>query len=99
MAIFPKTVQDRSSSDKAKELLKETDSEFPLCRKNFIWMAISGALIVIGFLLMLGGASTEEFNPDIFSVRRIVIGPTMTFIGFVAMGISIIVRPTLKNNH
>ena len=62
-------------------------------------MAISGALIVIGFLLMLGGASTEEFNPDIFSVRRIVIGPTMTFIGFVAMGISIIVRPTLKNNH
>ena len=93
MSIASKSAQDKGVSDKAKGLQKETDSEFPLCRKNFIWMAVSGAVIIIGFLLMLGGASTEEFNPDIFSTRRIVIGPTLAFIGFVAMGISIIVRP------
>ncbi len=96
MAISSRPAQAQPSSDKSKGLLKETDSEFPLCRKNFIWMAISGAVIVIGFLLMLGGASAEEFNPDIFSVRRIVIGPTMAFLGFVAMGVSIIVRPARK---
>lgn len=66
----------------------------PLQRANFIGMAISGAIIVIGFLLMLGGSSTtEEFNPDIFSVRRIVVGPCLAFIGFVAMAIAIIIDP------
>jgi hypothetical protein len=42
---------------------------------------------------MLGSGSTTEFNPDIFSTRRIVIGPTIAFIGFVAMAIAIIRRP------
>ena len=39
---------------------------FPLTKTNFILMGIAGAIIVLGFLLMLGGSSTEEaFNPDI----------------------------------
>lgn len=55
-------------------------------------------MIVIGFILMLGGATTEtEFNPDIFSTRRIVIGPAVAFLGFVAMAIAIIVKPRNKN--
>ncbi|MBO4943476.1 MAG: DUF3098 domain-containing protein [Muribaculaceae bacterium] len=66
----------------------------PLERGNFIAMAIAGALIVLGFILMLGGSSTvEQFNPDIFSVRRIVIGPAIAFIGFLAMGAAIIIDP------
>ena len=32
----------------------------PLQRGNFIGMAIAGAMIVLGFLLMLGGSSTAE---------------------------------------
>lgn len=54
-------------------------------KENFILMAISIAIIIIGFCLMLGGATTEEagFNPDIFSVRRIVIAPVITIIGFI----------------
>ena len=38
--------------------------------------AVCAGLILIGFLLMLGGGSSVEggFNPDIFSTRRIVIG-------------------------
>ncbi|MDE5662395.1 MAG: DUF3098 domain-containing protein, partial [Muribaculaceae bacterium] len=47
----------------------------PLQKGNFIAMAIAGALIVVGFILMLGDSSTtESFNPDIFSTRRIVVG-------------------------
>lgn len=72
----------------------EKASQLPLVKINFILMACSAALIVAGFLLMLGGSSNEtEFNTDIFSSRRIIIGPTIAFIGFVAMGISIIYRP------
>jgi len=79
-------------------LEKETASQFPLGRKNFMMMAIAGALIVVGFLLMLGGSSTEEaFNPDIFSARRVVVGPTISFIGFLFMGYAIIRRPSADN--
>ena len=44
-------------------------------------------------MLMLGGANDgATFNDDIFSTRRVVIGPTMAFMGFVAMGVSIIYK-------
>ena len=75
-------------------LIKEEKSQFPLERPNFIFMAIAGAIIVIGFLLMLGGGTTtESFNGGIFSTRRVVVGPTLSFIGFVLMGVAIIRRP------
>lgn len=83
------------SAGKGKEKLElETSEQLPLGRNNFIYMGVSAVLIVTGFLLMLGGSSTTEaFNPDIFSVRRIVIGPTVAFIGFIALGVSLILRP------
>lgn len=87
------------NKEKDAGLTKETESEFPLSVKNYKWMAVSALLIIVGFLLMLGGGSTEEFNPDIFSVRRIVVGPTIAFIGFVAMGVSIIIRPSHKSEN
>jgi len=69
----------------------------PLLKNNFIAMGISAALIFIGFLLMLGDSSTtENFNPDIFSARRIVVGPLIAFIGFVSMAIAIIIKPKDK---
>ncbi len=75
--------------------MQETENEarFPLTKTNFLLMAIAGATIIIGFLLMLGGSTTEtEFNPDIFSTRRIVVGPTIAFLGFVFMGFGVIYR-------
>ena len=72
-------------------------NEFPLAPANFIRMAIAVALIVVGFLLMSGGANDGEvFNEDIFSTRRIVIGPALSFIGFVYMAFAINFKK--KNN-
>ncbi len=66
----------------------------PLAKINFILMSIAGLMIIIGFLLMLGSSSSpEEFNPDIFSTRRIIVGPTIAFLGFLFMGFGIIYRP------
>lgn len=79
-------------------IITEGRQTMPLGKRNYIGMAIAAALIVVGFLLMLGGSSTaENFNPDIFSTRRIIIGPCMAFIGFVGMAIAIILRPS-KND-
>ena len=73
---------------------KKTDTR-PLGKENFILMGVSVALIVIGFLLMGGGATTEEtFNPDIFSTMRTAVGPGISFIGFVIMFFAIL----YKNN-
>ncbi len=82
-----------SLNNMSKNDTKES-AQLPLVKINFLLMAASAVLIIAGFLLMLGGSSTgDEFNPDIFSTRRIVVGPTIAFIGFVAMGVSIIYRP------
>lgn len=84
-------VKSGSAEKKQEEIVA---GRMPLARKNFIFMAIAGVMIVVGFLLMLGGGSTpEQFNPDIFSARRIVVGPTIAFLGFVFMGIAIIIKP------
>lgn len=90
-----KKILKKANREKSEE--RGTGVEMPLVRINFILMAVSAVIIIVGFLLMLGGNSgSEGFNPDIFSTRRIVVGPTMAFIGFVAMGIAIIYRPKSK---
>lgn len=71
---------------------KKTDTR-PLGKENFILMGVSVALIVIGFLLMGGGATTEEtFNHDIFSTMRTAVGPGISFIGFVIMFFAILYK-------
>ena len=86
-------------NEKKQTLIKEEHSALPLTRVNFIAMAVAGVMIVVVFLLMLGAPSTaDEFNPDIFSTRRIVVGPCIAFIGFVAMAVAIIIRPKDKKD-
>lgn len=74
--------------------------ELAMGKINFILIAASFALVVIGFLLMLGGNTTDEsFNPDIFSTRRIAIGPTIAFLGFVGIVPAILYRPKKKTDN
>lgn len=63
---------------------------------NYILIAIAVALITLGFLLMTGSPSTSEFNPDIFSFRRITLAPIVCFIGFVMVIVGIMYKPKQK---
>ena len=73
---------------------QESKSQSALGKQNYLLIAISFLLIVIGFVLMMGSGSTDEmYNPDIFSTRRIVIAPTITFIGFVCIIFAILRKP------
>lgn len=88
MALSPNKSKQESNIEE-----KDVYVRMPLAKINFILMAIAGLMIIVGFLLMLGSSSTpEEFNPDIFSTRRIIVGPTIAFLGFLFMGFGIIYR-------
>lgn len=66
--------------------------DFAFGKENFILIAVAVACIVIGFMLMSGGGSTDgvSFNPEIFSSRRIVVAPLVTMIGFILMIVGIL---------
>ena len=60
--------------------------KFAFDKTNFILLAVGMAIIILGFLLMTGPGSTEgNFEPDIFSTRRIVVAPMVSLFGFVFM--------------
>ncbi len=60
--------------------------QFAFGKMNFILIGISMLIVVIGFLLMTGGSSTEQaFNPDIFSTTRIKVAPVVCLVGFVSI--------------
>ena len=72
---------------------------YNLPKINLILIAISFLVIVIGFALMVGEPSGAEYNPDIFSVRRITVGPMIAFFGFISLVFSILFRPKNKNKE
>jgi fumarate reductase subunit D len=76
-----------------KEKLK-----FALGRENYILLAIGFAIIVIGFLLMLGGRSEDpnEFSEKIFSFRRITLAPIVVLAGFIFEIWAIMKKPKNK---
>ena len=60
-------------------------------------MLIGLGVIVLGFILMIGGGSKDPdvFNPDLFNFRRIRLAPALVLIGF-GIEISAILR-SFKN--
>jgi Protein of unknown function (DUF3098) len=58
---------------------------FALRMENYKLLAIGFAIIIIGFLLMLGGRSPspDKFSDNIFSFRRITLAPITVLAGFI----------------
>ena len=74
---------------------KTETREKPFSALNFWMMGGCLVLILLGYLFMSGGGSTEAngFNPEIFSTRRIVVGPLLSFLGFLLMAFAIVCPP------
>lgn len=68
--------------------------DFAFDKKNFILIGVGLLIVIIGFLLMTGSVSTtEQFDPDIFSFRRIKLAPGVTLFGFLFMIYGVIRKP------
>lgn len=54
-------------------------------------MAIGIAMVVVGFLLMAGGGSSDpnSFNEEIYNFRRITLAPILIIAGFIVEFIAI----------
>ena len=72
--------------------------QFAFGKENFIWLAISVAVIIIGFILVSGGKTTEEsgFDPSIFNTRRLLVAPIVIMSGFGLVIYAILKKPKDK---
>lgn len=71
--------------------------KFNLPKLNIILIAVAFIIIVLGFALMVGEPSgATQYNPDIFSVRRITVGPMISLGGFVLMIVAIMFKGKKK---
>lgn len=69
-------------------------NKFAFDKINFILLAVGMLVVILGFILMSGSATTETaFQPDIFSAQRIKVAPMVCFFGFVFMIYGVVRKP------
>lgn len=64
-------------------------------KKNYLLLAISILLLIIGFALLAGGGAENpavEFSEDIYSFRRLWVAPIVLMGGLVLAGVAIFKR-------
>lgn len=86
--------------------MEANNKGFALSKENYILMAIGFVIIVIGFMLMSGGATSDPSvfypnndptqTPEIFSFRRITLAPVVVLIGFAFEVFAIVAHPESK---
>lgn len=84
-----------------KQNTKTKEDTFALGRENYKLIIIGLVAIVVGFLLMIGGASgdPEVFNPEVFSFRRITLAPLVSLAGFLFIIYAIMKKPKSSNEE
>ena len=74
----------------------EDNKHFTLGKINLILIAVGFAIIILGFALMTGSTTVKEFNPDVYSFRRITVGPMISLFGFISIIFAILYKPKSK---
>ena len=72
----------------AKKTTETKSKELPVLftKDNFMWMAIGGAIILLGFFLLSGGKNTDPnvFDDNVvYSTTRITVAPILILLGLV----------------
>ena len=70
-------------------------ANFSMPAKNVKIIASGLVVMVLGFVLMLGGGSSDPdvFNPAMFNFRRLVLAPLVIILGIVAIIYGIMKTP------
>jgi hypothetical protein len=89
------TAASKSARSEEQTVKPAKVGEFAFGKENYRLMLIGLVFIMVGFLLMVGGGSTDpnKFNPEIFSFRRITLAPILILAGYVIEIFAIMKRP------
>ena len=86
----------------AKKIKKQDKKpgKFLFEKRNYIIMSIGIVVILLGFILMVGGGSDDPmvFNESIYNFQRIRLAPTIVLIGLAIEVYAIMANPVKKNN-
>lgn len=82
-----------------KGKINNQDENFALDGTNYLFLAVGFIIIIIGFLLMVGGKSEDPavFSEEIFSFRRITLAPIVVLAGFAFEIWAIMRKPKSKD--
>jgi len=75
--------------------LQEEDQEFAFTGFNYKLLLIGIGVIIVGFLLLMGGGSEDpnEFNPAIFNAQRLYVAPLILLAGYMFLIYAIMKKP------
>lgn len=84
---------------KANNRNNGTSKTFLFDKQNYYLMFIGLIIIVIGFMLMSGGRSSDPnvYSQEIFSFRRITLAPIVVLLGFALEVYAIMKKPKAKS--
>ena len=79
----------------AKAAEPQSRAGFAFGKENYRLLLIGLALIVLGFLLMIGGGSDDPnvFSQEIFNFRRLTLAPILILAGYVVEIFAIMKKP------
>ena len=80
---------------------KEKKLTVAIPKDSYKHILIGFGIVVIGFLLMMGGGSDnpEEFSREIFSFRRITLSPVVVLGGFIYIMWAIMRKPKQQDQE
>ncbi len=83
----------------AKNKKQNQENLFPFRKENYKYLFIGLFLLVLGFILMIGGGSDDpnKFSPSIFDAQRLTIAPLLLIAGFAVEMWAVLKRPSEKN--
>ena len=63
------------------------ENRFAFGKENYKWLLIGLGIIILGYILMIGGGSDDPkvFNEEIFSFRRVTLALILILGGFVTI--------------
>lgn len=88
------TKNDKTVSTE-KNVSSNTQPMFAFGKENYRLLLIGLAVIVLGFILMIGGGSNDpnKFNDAIFNFQRLTLAPILILGGYVIEIFAIMKKP------
>lgn len=88
------------SKEKQKQSATKTNthpehSGFAFAKDNYKLLLIGVAIVALGMILMIGGASDDpnKFSEEIFGFRRLTLAPVCIMAGYVVVLLAILKKP------